>query len=343
MAGKYRSAINAALDNVKAGQKAAKEIIEGSSKSANKQAAMIKNCVNTVQSNLGNGQAKVIANLGEDSGRALKEGVQNAVKQVDVKPVSKVLEDSANKGQSSARAAYEAVNNKRVNKVIDGHNAQARQTNMDTIVNNVKDGNINRNPQNGRRLKEHIDQSVENIKGGRTAEAINTVDMSQPQNRMPITSFGSPVGSSPQASQIIKNGPKKPTPTTFNETPNTKQITYNIDVPTINMEEMNASLNKIIKDMNADNAKFVEQFNDVKGKAKDTFLGGAIDTYQGYKNGQGIVDSFVNAHKNEDGSLNIRRAAGTFMTASAAARVASGGGIYKDRYGNPNLIGLPFI
>jgi hypothetical protein len=37
------------------------------------------------------------------------------------------------------------------------------------------------------------------------------------------------------------------------------------------------------------------------------------------------------------------RAAGTFMTASAGARIASGGGLYKDRYGNPNLIGVPFI
>ena len=80
------------------------------------------------------------------------------------------------------------------------------------------------------------------------------------------------------------------------------------------------------------------------GYAKDTLFGGAIDSYNNMKNtDMGIFESINAAHRNEDGSLNIRRAAGSFVAASAAARVASGGGAYKDRYGNPNLIGVPFI
>ena len=80
------------------------------------------------------------------------------------------------------------------------------------------------------------------------------------------------------------------------------------------------------------------------GYAKDTLFGGAIDSYNNMRNtDMGIFESINAAHRNDDGSLNIRRAAGSFIAASAAARVASGGGAYKDRYGNPNLIGVPFI
>ena len=86
-----------------------------------------------------------------------------------------------------------------------------------------------------------------------------------------------------------------------------------------------------------------EKLNEFGNQAKDFFLGGSIDSYNNYKSGMGVIDSVVKAHQNEDGSVNMMKAAGTFMTMSAAARVASGGGVYKDRYGNPNLIGVPFI
>ena len=86
-----------------------------------------------------------------------------------------------------------------------------------------------------------------------------------------------------------------------------------------------------------------DRLNEFGNQAKDFFLGGSIDSYNNYKSGMGVIDSVVKAHQNEDGSVNMMKAAGTFMTMSAAARVASGGGVYKDRYGNPNLIGVPFI
>jgi hypothetical protein len=41
--------------------------------------------------------------------------------------------------------------------------------------------------------------------------------------------------------------------------------------------------------------------------------------------------------------VDLKRAAGTYMTASIGARVISGGGLYKDRNGNTNLPGIPFI
>lgn len=79
------------------------------------------------------------------------------------------------------------------------------------------------------------------------------------------------------------------------------------------------------------------------GQYVDDFFGGITDTYNNVAGGGDFLDSFKKAHQNADGSVNMKRAAGTFVAASAAARVASGGGVYKDRYGNPNLIGVPFI
>lgn len=42
-------------------------------------------------------------------------------------------------------------------------------------------------------------------------------------------------------------------------------------------------------------------------------------------------------------AYNPAKIAGGYMGASAGARVVTGGGLYKDRAGNTNIIGLPFI
>lgn len=41
--------------------------------------------------------------------------------------------------------------------------------------------------------------------------------------------------------------------------------------------------------------------------------------------------------------LNYGKIAGAYIGASAGARIATGGGLYKDRNGNTNLMGLPII
>ena len=40
---------------------------------------------------------------------------------------------------------------------------------------------------------------------------------------------------------------------------------------------------------------------------------------------------------------DVGKIAGSYIGVSAAARVASGGGLYKDRNGNTNIAGVPFI
>ena len=77
-------------------------------------------------------------------------------------------------------------------------------------------------------------------------------------------------------------------------------------------------------------------------KLGDAMIGGFRDTYSGLKANQGISQSLATGFMDGD-KLRMGRVAGTFIGASTAARVATGGGLYKDRNGSTNIIGLPFI
>ena len=77
-------------------------------------------------------------------------------------------------------------------------------------------------------------------------------------------------------------------------------------------------------------------------KLGDAMVGGFRDTYSGLKANQGLSQSLATGFKDGD-KLRMDRVAGGFVTASAAARIATGGGLYKDRNGSTNIIGLPFI
>ena len=77
-------------------------------------------------------------------------------------------------------------------------------------------------------------------------------------------------------------------------------------------------------------------------KLGDAVWGGVRDSAAGLKSGQGISQALATGFKDGD-KLRMDRVAGTFVGASAAARVATGGGLYKDRNGSTNIIGLPFI
>lgn len=58
-------------------------------------------------------------------------------------------------------------------------------------------------------------------------------------------------------------------------------------------------------------------------------------------------DRLESMYRNDDGSWNKTAIGGTiaggYMGVSAAGRVASGGGLYRDSDGNFDLIGIPFI
>ena len=55
------------------------------------------------------------------------------------------------------------------------------------------------------------------------------------------------------------------------------------------------------------------------------------------------VDAAYHVGEGEARKLNFKAIAGTYVGASLAGRVLTGGGIYRDRNGNPNVPGVPFI
>lgn len=57
-----------------------------------------------------------------------------------------------------------------------------------------------------------------------------------------------------------------------------------------------------------------------------------------------IVKAIKQGHKKADGKgYDMGKIAGTTFSLGVAGRIASGGGLYKDKYGNTNLPGVPFV
>ena len=73
------------------------------------------------------------------------------------------------------------------------------------------------------------------------------------------------------------------------------------------------------------------------------FLGGIPGTVINMRKGDNFSTAIKDAHTGANGNLNHAAIAGSFITAGAAYRVASGGGVYKDQNGNTNMVGVPFI
>lgn len=82
------------------------------------------------------------------------------------------------------------------------------------------------------------------------------------------------------------------------------------------------------------------------GKAVNFMLGeNATTGIRGVVNAIGS-DDFNNLAKKayyNEGKLNAKAVAGTYVGASIAARAVGGGGIYRDRNGNDDLVGVPFL
>lgn len=339
--------VKSALKLLNATVKHADEVVESAGRGTAR-ASMIKNAVNTVKSNRSVAQAKNIVNAGGEAAAnaARREGINAAVNQVQARTAQKAMNKTTSRTGSAVQKSREIIEQKRTSQVIDGHNARARQTAIDTIVNNVKDQNINRVPNGHETARNAVNQATETVRNARTHKAnwLNNND-----NQMPIVNRKA-FDTDPKASPIIQNGPDTPRPTVFNQQ-RPKQDFKEVPRPEAPPEARpNPFNNQQTPKGNrqigpsADDVDFEDfDMGGFANQAYDFFTGGIRDSYNNVRSGQGIFEAINNAHRNEDGSLNMMRAAGTFMTASAAARVASGGGLYKDRYGNPNLIGVPFI
>ncbi len=385
-------AVKAALKLLNTTVKHADEVVESAGRGAAR-SSMIKNAVNTVKSNRSVAQVKNIANAGGEAAAnaARREGINAAVSQVQARTAQRAINNTVNSTGSPVQHAKRIVDSKRVNQVIDGHNAQARQTAMDTIVNHVKDQNINRVPNGHQAARESVQKANEIVRSRRSMPEPEVNPMYKPKN---VTYSYANNNANVNTNEIIPIN-RNTTMNTVNRNvgsgsnfdSNTIELDsshYNIYDDPINVGSGNFNTRRNIgggsgtstggggntgggggnrnttgtggpsggnsgpKGNRSGTGGVNPNFEDIEGNSFtgqvfDFFAGGIRDSYNNVRSGQGIFEAINNAHRNEDGSLNMMRAAGTFMTASAAARVASGGGLYKDRYGNPNLIGVPFI
>ena len=70
---------------------------------------------------------------------------------------------------------------------------------------------------------------------------------------------------------------------------------------------------------------------------------GVRGTLNALSKGNGFGDAVKSAYTKSNGDLNYKAIAGTYIGASLAGRVATGGGLYRDSTGNVNVPGVPFI
>lgn len=80
------------------------------------------------------------------------------------------------------------------------------------------------------------------------------------------------------------------------------------------------------------------------GYSVGNFVGGGINntiTNMNKKNMK-FGEALKTAHST-NGKLDAKKIAGTYVGVSAAGRIATGGGVLKDKNGNTNVIGIPFI
>ena len=373
------------VKSLKKGARQADEIMQGGLGKAGTRAELIKNTTVSLKSNMTASQA-----MKSGGNQTLKEALDTSTKVVKANTAERALNRTAYSGNSAVKKSREIIENRRTNRVIDGHNAKQRSVEMQTILNNVKDQHSTINVDGSRAAERArgFNNAVDNVK--RTKEWQRQTSYNPDTISVGLNNYNSGA----QASQMIINTPQ----TTSAPNPNKAQQIYhrvtnnpntepniNPDVepnfgfdttvnqnPKINAEpDVEPNFGFSTNSGNSGGSRGNSQpnsgprtegpkpntqqqaeqqardsFTDSRafGYAKDTLFGGAIDSYNNMRNtDMGIFESINAAHRNDDGSLNIRRAAGSFVAASAAARVASGGGAYKDRYGNPNLIGVPFI
>lgn len=85
----------------------------------------------------------------------------------------------------------------------------------------------------------------------------------------------------------------------------------------------------------------------VGGQIGDFVGSGARESVNAYKkmkpNEKSLKKAVQQGHKKADGSYDMKKIAGTAVGVGVAGRIATGGGLYRDRYGNVNVPGVPFI
>jgi hypothetical protein len=215
----------------------------------------------------------------------------------------------------------------------------------------INSGNLNIN--RGDRAKNAAER-FKNRRGQSTQESVDFSNFNPTGYNSPIINDSRPVENTLRKSvftdpdskinnsaRSVFDDPEKYTIKT-NTSTNTNTSANANTMPNTNTNT-SANTNAVPNTNTVDPETIQSQFGQFKDTASDIFLGGIKDTYKGFQETGDFMGSMKNAFSNTDGTLNAARIGGAAMTTMAAGRVLTGGGIYKDRYGNNNLIGVPFL
>ena len=354
----------------KAVQQSDEVIVSAAKNKGDDLASAIKNGVNKVKSNRGMSNNFVSEQAQESvrrtvqnvsSAQANQKTARNVVIGFDMDKATRVSKEVAstkipkrNNTAEIREIADRMAHQKTTANTVTGHNARARQTEIDTIVNNVMDSRGARDIPEGRsrKLKSKIDQAVDNVtNNAKTNKALNNLEKIKDLETIPMPKGEALIKTQNAARQNIDDFIKRDNYKSAQERlRNNKpgdigplmdeiKTTRIDDGPNTNSSgggNNNTNTNSGGGNEGPNNSRSWKDY------ANDYF-GGIGDTYKGVRDGGNFWDALESAHTNDDGSLRWGRIAGTYAAAAVGSRVISGGGLYKDRYGNSNIPGVPFI
>ena len=298
---------------------------------------------------------KALNKIVSEHGTALNNARKIAGSNTATKALNKIVEDHGTALNNARKVANANTTTKSINNIVSEHG---------TALNNAKKvANANTSVPSRYDARGNYQQALEKARemagGNTTTKAINNIPRtSEIQPRMPIIDTSMP-NSGPQASPIIRNtpinntsgngpkyGPRVDSSGSGNKPPNGPKTTVNApeppEPPELNLDNKDLGVDQQTIDKTKDAFdQQQKQFN--FGDFGNKYFGGITDTYKGTKAGDGFWNSLEAAHRNKDGSYRWDRIAGTYAAAALGSRVISGGGLTKDKYGNSNLPGIPFI
>ena len=301
---------------------------------------------------------KALNNIIENHGTALNNARKIVGSNTTTKALNEIVSDHGTALNNAKKIVNSNTSTKSINNIVQEHgtalNNAKKIVNSNTSVPSRYDARGN--------YQQALEKAKEIANGNTTTKAINNVPRtSEIQPRMPIIDTSMPNGG-PQASPIIKNTPIDNTANSGPKYGPRKDSIPNDDGPWQNNfdfsddggprtnssgggngnKNTNSNTNTSSGPEGGPNSGGGNEGRSWKDYANDYF-GGIGDTYRSVKDGGNFWDALQSAHTNEDGSLRWGRVAGTYAAAAVGSRIISGGGLYKDRYGNSNIPGVPFI
>lgn len=362
--------VNSAIRLLNRTARKADDVIGSGSKIMTK-SNLIKSTTNSISSNMTAKQTKTIMNAGKETVQNVKSApmreAQNTIRFKSTQRAINNMDEIAATSENvpSVFLGQNAYHQKIKQNVI---NLNRQQKAMNSVPSGSQAANNVVNTRPSSKLGESgLPKDMEASWGGADPDfdlnkaygigpynTANTANTAAPNvNKMPVVNQSQNINSGPAASPFV--GKNTSTVTGQNSVPSSKQVAQsqvnkgnttqgNGAEPQFDFE--GAQPDKVDPLDNQTRPKLGENvdWKSMGGKAKEFFTGGFTDTYNAYKtNGGDFTAAVKSAYQNDDGSLRMGRIAGSYMAAAAGVRILSGGGITKDRNGNNNLIGVPFI